>query len=142
MDKRKLIIMAVLTTTLLMGIVAYAHFAGIDEGFNVGDIIALAIPLIIIVFMIFFIIRRYKDVKAGMPLEDERSKKVVTMAAAKSFYVSLYWLLAISWFDSLFAKMFGAEQLTASQTTGGGIAGMALLFFGFWFYYDRKGKLI
>ncbi len=141
MDKRRLIIMAILTITLLMGIVLYAFFAGSDGEFTAGTIISLVIPLIIIVFMIFFIVKRYKDIKAGMPLEDERSRRVLTNAAAKSFYVSIYWLLAISWFDGLFAKMFGVEQLTASQTAGGGIAGMALLFFGFWFYYDRKGKL-
>ena len=135
--------MAVGTVTLLIGIVLYFFFAGAEERLGLRDIIFMAIPLIIIVFMVFFIVRRYRDIKSGMPLEDERSRKVVTMAAAKSFYVSLYWLLAISWFNDLFAeKIFGLDQLTASQTVGGGIAGMALLFFGFWIYYDRKGKLV
>ena len=143
MGKRKLILTAILTITLIEGIALYAFFALSDGDYNIGTIISIIIPLIIIVFMFFFIVRRYKDIKSGLPLEDERSRKVITMAAAKSFYVSLYWLLAISWFDDLFAeKLFGIDRLTASQAIGGGIAGMALLFFGFWIYYDKRGKLV
>jgi hypothetical protein len=92
--------------------------------------------------MAFFILRRYKDIKQGMPFEDERSKKVMTSAAAHSFFISLYWLLIISMFESFFAKMFGTEKLDASQTVGGGIAGMAIIFLICWFYYEKKGKLI
>ena len=76
-------------------------------------------------------------------MEDERSKKVVMQASAASFQFSLYWLLAISWFEPFFARvLFGVEKLDASQTVGGAIAGMAIFFFIFWFYYDKKGKLI
>jgi len=140
-DKTRLILMAVLTITLLIGAVLYGFTMTESEKANPGNIISFLIPLILVIFMVFFIWRRYKDIKEGMPLEDERSKKVITQAAAKSFYFSLYWLLAISWFESFFAdKLFGLEKLDAGQVIGGGIAGMAIFFFAFWFYYDRKGK--
>jgi len=141
-DKFRLILMAAITLLVLITAAVYGFASFFKENANMASLFPLGIILLIILFMGFFIIRRYKDVKTGQPLEDERSKRVVTNAAAKSFYVSLYWLLAIGWFEPFFAKIAGQEHLTASQATGGGIAGMALLFFGFWFYYNGKGKLV
>ncbi len=142
-DKTRLILMAVLTVTLLIGVALYAFTMTDEEKASPGNVVSLLIPVIVVVFMVFFISRRYRDIKQGLPFEDERSKKVVTHAAAKAFYVSLYWLLLISWFEDFFAsRLFGVENLTASQTIGGGIAGMAVFFFIFWFYYDKKGKLV
>lgn len=130
--------MAVLITAGLYGFIMVS-----SEEMTLGKLIPIVIPLIVIVFMLFFIIRRYRDIKQGMPLEDERSIKIITQAAAKSFYVSLYWLLAISWFEPFFAdKLFGLDKLDASQTVGGGIAGMAIFFFVFWLYYNKKGTVI
>ncbi len=142
-DKIRLFLISLITITVLATAAIYSFIIVSEEEVTLGSLIPIIIPLIVIGFMFFFITRRYKDIKQGMPLEDERSRKVITLAAAKSFYVSLYWLLAISWFEGFFAnKLFGLDKLDASQTVGGGIAGMALLFFAFWFYYDRKGKLI
>lgn len=141
-DKKRLLLTTILTIAVFGTIVLYSLNANFNKKLNFGDLLPPITTLIVVAFMVFFILRRYRDIKEGMPLEDERSKKVIMQAAAKSFYFSLYWLLAISWFESFFAKMFGSQQLTASQTTGGGIAGMAIFFIASWIYYDRKGKLI
>ncbi|NQU82369.1 MAG: DUF2178 domain-containing protein [Parcubacteria group bacterium] len=138
-DKFRLIAIAVLTATVLASIILYAFKS---KEWNTGNLLSIGIPLLIIVFMAFLILKRYKDVKQGMPMEDEMSKTIKTKAAAMSFYVTLYWLLAISWFEDFFARIAGLEQLTVSQTVGGGIVGMAVLFFAFWIYYSRKGKLV
>ena len=143
-DKLRLYLIGTVTILLLIVTALYAYLAFVkgEKTFG-GGLIPVLIPLIILGFMFFFIIKRYKDVKDGMPMEDERSKKVITQAAAKSFYFSLYWLLAISWFEPFFARvLFGKETLDASQTVGGGITGMVIFFFVFWFYYDKKGKLV
>lgn len=142
-DKFRLIIMVILTVTLLAGVALYAIEVISDKEKNLGDLIPFLITGIVVLFMAFFIKKRYADIKEGMPMEDERSKKVMVQAAASSFQASLYWLLAISMFESLFARvLFGGEKLDASQTVGGAIAGMAIFFFISWIYYDRKGKLI
>lgn len=142
-DKFRLIIMAILAILLCGTAILYFTTAIFGEETNSGALIPFLIPVIVVGFMIFFIKRRYKDAKEGLPMEDERSKKVVIQASAASFQFSLYWLLAISWFEPFFARvLFGVEKLDASQTVGGAIAGMAIFFFIFWFYYDKKGKLI
>jgi len=142
-DKFRLIVMAILAILVLATAILYFSAAISGKETNSGTLIPFLIPVILVVFMIFFIKRRYKDIKEGMPTEDERSKKVIIQASAASFQFSLYWLLAISWFEPFFAKvLFGGEKLDAGQTVGGAIAGMAIFFFVFWFYYDKKGKLI
>jgi len=139
-DIFRLFIMAVITITLLYTILLF--FLPIPvEDLNIGEIFTIAIPLVLVVFMAFFVGRRYKDIKAGMPLEDERSKKVMTKTAAMSFYTTLYWLLFISLLKGPIARMLGLEYLDAGQTTAVAILGMAVFFFGFWFYYNKKGKI-
>ncbi|MFC1594951.1 DUF2178 domain-containing protein [Patescibacteria group bacterium] len=140
-DKKRLIVMAIVTILLLATVSLYGFQVVSNREINPGSIIAFAIPILAVIFMIFFITRRYRDIKYGMPLEDERSRKVMTNAAAKAFYISLYWLLVISWFESSFANMFGVEHLDAGQTAGGSIAGMAIAWFACWLYYNRKGQL-
>jgi len=137
-DKLRIILMSIVSVLLLGTISLYAYQVISGGEVNLGSLIAFIIPLLIIVFMAFFIIRRYRDIKSGMPLEDERSKRVMTQAASKSFYVTLYWLLFISFFESSLAGAFGAEHLDASQTVGGGILGMAVAWFVFWLYYNKK----
>jgi len=139
-DKLRLFIMAVITITLLYVIFLF-FFSWPVEDLNIWEIITIVIPLILVVFMVFFIVRRYRDIRAGMPLEDERSKKVITKTAAMSFYTTLYWLLFISWLKGPIAKTLGLEYLDAGQTTAVAILGMTVFFFGFWLYYNRKGKI-
>ncbi|MFH1575463.1 MAG: hypothetical protein ABIB55_00780 [Candidatus Nealsonbacteria bacterium] len=139
-DKTRLILITTITIILLATISLYGYTVVSKREVTAGSLISFIIPLLVIVFMALFITKRYKDMKQGVPFEDERSKKVINQAAAKSFYVSLYWLLAISWFEPFFAKnLFGVEKLDAVQTVGGAIGGMAIFFFIFWFYYNKKG---
>ena len=139
-DKLRLFIMAVITITLLY-IIFLFFFPMPLEDLNIWEMIAIVIPLVLIVFMVFFIIRRCRDIKAGMPLEDERSKKVMTKTAAMSFYATLYWLLFISLLKRPIAKTLGLEYLDAGQTTAVAILGMTVFFFSFWLYYNKKGKI-
>ena len=140
-DKTRLVFLSILTILVLATAGLYGYSAIAKQGAQFGNLLALAVPLLVVFFMAFFITRRHKDIKEGMPFEDERSKKVITLAAAKSFYIALYWLLAIGWFEEFFAKqLFGGQSLTASQAVGGGIAGMAVAFFACWFYYNKKAS--
>lgn len=141
-DKKRLMLLTVLTITFVAGVALFGFEAFSRGELDTENLFSMAIPLMLAGFMVVFIFRRFKDVKQGMPLEDERSKKVMTQAAAKAFFVSLYWLLVISWLEGFFArKLFGTEQLDAGQTVSVGIVGMAVFIAAFWFYYSRKGRL-
>jgi len=140
-NKFRLILLTGIVVVVAITAAVYGFMALSEGNANPVNFFPLGVVLLIIIFMGFFIVKRYKDIKKDVPLEDEKSRKVMTLAAAKSFYVSLYWLLAISWLEPFLARLIKQEYLTSSQSMGGGIAGMALLFFGFWFYYNKKGKI-
>lgn len=134
--------MAIVLFLVVATMTLYSIMIVKDGTYEIGDIIVLFLPFMIIVGIASLILSRYKDVKKGIPLEDERSKKVMDMASSRAFYISMYWLLFISFFEDFFAGIAGLEKLDASQTVGGGIMGMAVAFIIFWIYYDRKGNLV
>ncbi|MCU0679248.1 MAG: hypothetical protein MUC28_02255 [Planctomycetes bacterium] len=138
-DKIRLFLITAGTLILLITAVLYGLVIFNKNEFFSGRIIPFLLPLAIVVFMAFFIVKRRQDIRSGLPFEDERSKRIMNKAAAMSFYASLYWLLGISFFEAHLARLIGTDQLAADQVVGGGIAGMAILFFTFWLYYDRKG---
>jgi len=104
------------------------------KGNFVGGFIGALIAVIILAFAIFVYKRGNKDLKEGYPLRDERSNKVMQKAMSMAFLVSIYVLLVIGWFSESLIKF-----RDVSQATGLAIGIMALLFFAFWVYYNKKG---
>jgi len=107
------------------------------NSFIIGDIAGAVggafIAITILAFAIFTFIRGMRDIKGGFPLKDERSNKVLEMASSRAFFVSLYILLAIGFLSDDIIKF---EDV--SQATGIAVGIMAILFAGFWAYYNRK----
>lgn len=140
-DKFRLAIMAIINAILLIGALVFGVDAFIRKEANLGNIISFVIPLVLVVFITLFLIKNYREVKKGMPLEDQRSKTIIEKAATKTFYFSLFWLIAIGWLQKYFAKIFNAQNLTANQAIGCSISGIAIAFFILWFYYERKNRI-
>jgi hypothetical protein len=139
--KRGLIILVAISLVLLGMAVLFTSEEFSKKGIHPGNLVPLIIPFILIIIMGIFIARRWKAADQGMPLEDERSRKVKTNAASTAFYISLYWLLAIGWFEEAIAEAFKVERMDAGQAVGAGIGGMAVIFLLCWFYYEKRGKL-
>lgn len=124
--------MALLTVSVVAGSLL-AIKIGLDGGEASELILPTLVGAMILLFMIPFIKKRYFDVKAGYPIEDERSKKVMNNAAAKSYLASIYWLLALGWLSD---GVINFRDI--SQAMGMGILGMAVIFGLFYVYYNRK----
>lgn len=140
-DKKRLQMKTLFFSLILVGASVFFYLAFRKGGLNPQNYVWVALVFAILVFSFIIFIKRFKEIKKGLPLEDERSKKVLNLASSRAFYFTLYWLLAISTFEKFFAELAGLEHLTASQTTGGGILGMALAFLGFWIYYNHKANI-
>ena len=128
-NKIKAVFMILLAVAVAGGFFIYASSSG-----NLGySVLLVSIAAILLVFFGLFALKRYKDAVKGMPFEDERSRRIMEKAAAKSFYVSLYVLLAVGWFSEGLVPF-----RDVSQATGAAIGVMAILFFAFWAYYNKK----
>lgn len=140
-DKKLLYKLGMAMLLVVAGTLVFYFIAFSKEDLNLQSYIWIILVFVILIVGFVIFIKQFQDVKKGMPLKDERSKQVLNLAASRAFYVTLYWLLAISIFEKFFAGFAGQETLDASQTAGGGILGMAIAYFGFWFYYNRKGNI-
>ena len=124
----KSMLLFLLAVSVAGGLIAYA-ITSPSLGYTS---ILVSIAAILLVIFGVFALRRYRDAKMGLPFEDERSRRIMEKAASKSFYVTLYVLLAIGIFSE------GAIQFRdVSQATGTAVGIMALLWFAFWIYYGR-----
>jgi len=79
-------------------------------------------------FALFLGFRRLRSLKENLPAEDEMSKKILQKGAATSYYLSLYFWLALMMFE---------ERISLDRSTliGVGITGMAILYALSWIYH-------
>ena len=139
-DTKKIKLIVAMTITMLLGLVPFIILAKRKGTFYIGEKLGVIIIIMIALLMAVYALRRIRAMQKGEPLEDELSKKVLNMAATRSFYISLYWMLAIMLFEKMFAEfLFNSESLDASQALGGAITGMVIIFFFNWLYYQKKG---
>ena len=135
-DKTRVVLAGVIAALVIFGSLLLI-VALLDEGENMQLVLPIGIVVIIVLFMVPFVKRRWFDVRKGFPSEDERSKKVMTNASSRAYYVSLYWLLAISFS----VEVLEIVELDVGQAIGTGIVGMAVLFGIFFLYYNGKGDV-
>lgn len=118
--------------TAVLIVIAILFGVSTIEGNMQGTIWALLIPLtLILIFFVFF--KRYYTAKVkGLPVEDERSKKVKMYAAGYAYYISLYIWLAL---------MFFRDNFNQSQIFVMGMLGMTFSFLISWMILDKKDNL-
>ena len=102
----------------------------------ISAIFLVIIALTIVILFVIYASRELKSVRKGLPVEDERSKKILRLAFAKAYLLSLYLILAIGWLSDEYIRF-----RDVSQATGAIILGMAILFGLCWIYYNNRGDL-
>ena len=144
-DQKRLLLIGLTVVTLALGVLVFYLVGSQIEGeLGVKDVWAILIPTILVLSMVMFIVKNYRSLKSGLPLEDERSKKVIDKAASRAFYFTMYWLLFISIMEKPIADLVfhvPESTLDAGRVVGGGIFGMTIAFFVLWMYYNRKSNL-
>jgi len=120
---RKTIIMILTAVLVIAGAAVYVYYG--DFEWSIQEVLMAAGLVIIIGFAAYLIIQRLRSSARKEAMEDEFSKKVMQKASSLSFYISLYWWLAVS---------FISETINWETHTliGGGILGMAIIFFFCW----------
>ena len=114
--KKRLLVMISLVASVILGTVMFTVLAGFTWD-------ALFVVVIVLLFLLYaipkYIINRHDQVS-----EDEYSKKVLHLAASRSYIVSLYTWLAMMWFSGILDDNFDAT----TTKIGIGIGIMAIVF--------------
>lgn len=126
-----IILMSLITSTFLL----WALMDVLKNGLNLSSIIMFIAAAILIVFAVYTLRKIRNSLKRGDPLKDERTRKIEMKAAALSFYISIYWLLMLSFSIDRFNL-----KIPSSSVPSLGIAGMAIFFGLSYWHFSRKGE--
>jgi len=137
-DKSKVFIGGLFAIFCILALSVWAY-TSIQVGGNMGAMLPMGIAVVIMVLMIPFLKRRFIDVKNGYPYEDERSKKILTLATARAYTLSLYWMLALMFYTGLGVEEHGMPPLIPRHVAVVGILGMAAFFVLGYIYTNWKG---
>ena len=124
---RKAIIIAVLAVLVTGTIIIWlinSDAPRLTEGF-----LMIPIQIVILVFAVVVVVKRWRAKKEKLPVEDEMSKEILRRGAATSYYVSIYLWLALMFFEE-------SIDLERSTLIGAGILGMAVIFALSWVYHN------
>jgi uncharacterized membrane protein len=131
-DKIRLIVICIVSLLVIAtGILFWVH--AFLKGDVIGGISGALIAITILAFAIFIFRKGNRDMRAGYPLEDERSKRVKEKASSRAFYTSLYLLLLVGLLSDNIIKFRDVSQATSAV-----VGGMAILFVAFWIFYNKK----
>jgi peptidoglycan/LPS O-acetylase OafA/YrhL len=100
----------------------------------------ISIAAIVAILAVIFLAKHWKDAKdtkKGLAVEDERSRKVLLLTGAKSFKISMWYLLVLMWVSSVFEII----TLNSEMALGLGIVGMAVIFGITWLWANKQEDL-
>jgi uncharacterized membrane protein len=139
-DKKKINLVIIGIFTMLLGLAPFMYLFVRQGDYQIGNVVGAGVVVLLAIFMSILAFNRIKDMKKGQPYEDELSKKILNITAARTFYISFYWILILMIFDPVFAGLlFKSEKMDASQALGGTICGMVVIFLLNWLYFQKKG---
>ena len=99
---------------------------------NSANLLNFGVIILVVCFAVFLGYKRLNSVRRGEPSEDELSKKVLQKTAAWSYYLSLYFWLALMYFSD-------KTKLETHSIIGIGIMGMAVVFAICWLIINFRG---
>jgi hypothetical protein len=127
--KRTLILFVVAAMVLIATII---WLTSPGSGFKTGEIVQFGVIFLVISFALFLGYKRITSHRAGEPQEDEMSKKIIRKSSSLSYYVSLYWWLAVGYFSD-------KVKYETHTVIGAGIVGMAAIFAICWVIVYLRG---
>jgi len=130
-ERRKLRAMIVLLGVVVMTIGAFMYQSVQQGGW--GEAVGGGVVAVIVLALLVPVLRSGHDnVRRGLPMKDERTRRIETKAAAWGFYVNLYALLALG--------MFG-DALEVHTATGIAVLVSALVFLVSYMLLNRSDRV-
>jgi energy-converting hydrogenase Eha subunit A len=137
-NKMRIIIIIGIAALVIGGIIFFLRG---PSSLMLSDMVMVIIPIILLIGVVTALWDRIKSMRAGLPLEDERAKKLQWKAGAYTYYATIYIALGTMWYNIIFAEMLGYPELTVEQVVAAIIIISAVFWFAFRFYFTRKGDV-
>ena len=133
----KIVVSAGIGILVLLGVLLYILGS---ETIDLVEIGLIVLPIILVIGVLFILKDRLSNLRAGLPVEDERAKKLGWKAGAYSYFATIWLAVGSLWYN-IFAENYnlpilGVEGVIAVIVLGSGIVWMTLFF-----VFTRKGDV-
>ena len=81
-SKSKAMVVALVVLACIFSLLIWAYVSFMNGGSSMG-VLPVSIIVLVTIFMIPYVKRRFTDIRGGYPTEDELSKKVLTKATSR-----------------------------------------------------------
>ena len=132
-DIKEILIGIVVAAAVIVTLAFYVLNAG---NIDLNVILLVGVALILVVFALYMLWDRIKNIKKGLPAKDERSKLT-------SYKAGYYGFIAAIWsavFGPLFFEIVFDYELPGSRVSAVVVIVSALVFFASYLYMYWKGK--
>ena len=134
---KKIIIMTLVGILVLIGVLFYILGS---SNLDLGEFFLIIIPIILVIAAMVIIWDKIKNLRAGLPSEDERAKKLNWKAGAYSYFATIWISVGLLWYN-IFAENLDLPILNVGQVIASIVLLSGLCFFTFSFYLMRKGDV-
>ena len=134
---KKIIIMTLVGILVLIGVLFYILGS---SNIDLGEFPLIMIPIILVIAVTVIIWDKIKNLRAGLPSEDERAKKLNWKAGAYSYFATIWISVGLLWYN-IFAENLDLPILNVGQVIAAIVLLSGLCFFAFSFYFMRKGDV-
>lgn len=133
-NQKLVIIMGIGITALV--VFTFAYYILGDPSIELFDLISIPILLIIIITSSYLIYDKYKNIKAGLPSQDERLK-LASYKAGYYGFVAAIWTAVGSNMGSI---ILFDQELRGGLVTAAVVLISGIVFMGSYFFFSRKGN--
>jgi len=132
------IVITIMTIFLILGVFLNGVFYSF-EGEYVQSIIVLLFSIAIAIIAAYIFINEREKLRAGFPLEDERSKQIKQKASAYSFKASIYYLFVLFWYNIIALNIKSLPRMDTEAALGVSLGGIIIIFFIIWYILSKRG---
>ncbi|GEM_PF-1939779 len=140
-DKAKTMIGLGITGTVIFLIVFFATGTIIEGKLGFFELTYAAILLFLVGGSTLVFVQRNKDLKKGVAIEDELSKKVFRKAGSQAYFASVWIAVGLLWYNGFITDNSTLKALSMAQTLGLMIILPGAIFIGLAFIYSKKGEV-
>lgn len=136
-DMKNVVISAGIGIMVLIGIIFYV--LGSDN-LDLSDLGLIVIPIILVIGVGFILKDRISNIRADLPVEDERAKKLGWKAGAYTYF-STIWLAVGSLWYNIFAGNSDFPELDTTGVIAVIVLGSGIIWMVLYLYFTRKGDV-
>ncbi len=127
-------------TALVVGTIVFYGLGAASGGLEFPEVLMILTVIVLVVLATYIVIERFRTYKAGLPLKDEREKRIWHKAGYYSYLVTIYLALFLSWFSDYLIEDLGMTGFDIGVFVGIIILVSGSVFIGLYFYFRRTGK--